>query len=78
MRLLRRILRRLCAPYRCGLDGPLEVLISQLQVVLSGQGLSLRRITAELERQGIVSRAGRRLSPQLVANVLARQANGQG
>ncbi len=48
-----------------------------LIVELRGQGLSLRRIAAELERQGIRSRGGRRLSPQLVANVLARQANGQ-
>ena len=48
-----------------------------LMVELRGQGLSLRRIAAELERQGIRSRGGRRLSPQVVANVLARQANGQ-
>ncbi len=48
-----------------------------LIVELRGQGLSLRRIAAELERQGVRSRGGRRLSPQLVANVLARQANGQ-
>ncbi|MCH8151121.1 MAG: hypothetical protein IH830_01960 [Planctomycetes bacterium] len=41
MRLLRRILRRLCAPYRCGLNGPLEVLISQLQVVLGGHWLAV-------------------------------------
>ncbi len=47
-------------------------------VELRGQGLSLRAIAAELERQDIRSRGGRRLSPQLVANVLARQANGQG
>ncbi|MCH8344708.1 MAG: recombinase family protein [Planctomycetes bacterium] len=48
-----------------------------LMVELRGSGLSLRAIAAELERQGIWSRGGRRLSPQLVANVLARQANGQ-
>ncbi len=49
-----------------------------LMVEFRSQGLSLRRIAAELERQGVRSRGGRRLSPQLVANVLARQANGQG
>ncbi|MCZ6852160.1 MAG: recombinase family protein, partial [Planctomycetota bacterium] len=46
-----------------------------LMVELRGQGLSLRRIAAELERQGIQSRGGRRLSPQVVSNVLKRQVN---
>ncbi len=44
-----------------------------LIVELRARGLSLRAIATELQRQGIVSRAGRRLGPQVVSNVLGRQ-----
>ncbi|MEE9131761.1 MAG: recombinase family protein [Phycisphaerales bacterium] len=39
---------------------------------LRADGLSLRQIAAELERQGHHSRSGRRLSAQTIANVLKR------
>ncbi len=45
----------------------------RLIVELRARGLSLRAIAAELEHQGIRSRGGRRLSPQVVSNVLKRQ-----
>ena len=39
-------------------------------VKLRGEGLSLRKIGAELERRGVLSRAASRLSPQLIGKVL--------
>ena len=39
---------------------------------LRGLGLSLRQIAERLQTQGFTSRTGKRLSPQLIANVLGR------
>ncbi len=39
---------------------------------LRTEGLSLRQITERLQIQGFTSRTGKRLSPQLIANVLGR------
>ena len=41
-----------------------------LIVTLRREGLSLRKIGAELERRGVLSRAASRLSPQLIGKVL--------
>ncbi len=41
-------------------------------VALRADGLSLRQIGAALEDRGYLSRSGRRLSPKVIANVLAR------
>ncbi len=74
----RRISRH--PPYGFRLDGngwvpdEAEQRAITLIVELRAGGLSRRAIAAELERQGVRSRAGRRLSPQRLANVLARQA----
>ncbi len=40
---------------------------------LRTEGLSLRQITERLQIQGFTSRTGKRLSPQLIANVLGRK-----
>ena len=67
-------------PYGFRLDGngwvpdEAEQRAVALIVELRARGLSLRQIGAELQRRGVRSRAGRRLSPQLLANVLARQS----
>ena len=45
----------------------------QVMRTLRADGLSLRRIAAELERQGHHNRSGRRLSAQTIANVLKRE-----
>ncbi len=39
---------------------------------LRDEGLSLRQITERLQTQGFTNRTGKRLSPQLIANVLGR------
>ncbi len=39
---------------------------------LRTEGLSLRRVAERLQTQGFTSRTGKRLSPQLIANVLRR------
>ena len=40
---------------------------------LRDDGLSLRQIAERLQTQGFTSRSGKRLSPQLIANVLGRE-----
>ncbi len=44
----------------------------RLIVRLRARGLSLRQIGAELERRGVRSRTGGRLSPKVIASVLAK------
>ena len=43
-----------------------------LMLQLRARGISLRRIAEELQAKGFTSWAGKRLSPQLIANVLRR------
>ena len=45
----------------------------QVMRTLRAEGLSLRQIAAELDRQGHHNRSGRRLSAQTIANVLNRE-----
>ncbi len=72
----RRISRH--APYGYTLNGQGWIEDEQEQRAISlmrqlrAEGLSLRRIAQELQVQGFTNRAGKRLSPQLIANVLRR------
>ncbi len=72
----RRISRH--APYGFRLNGQgwiedeHEQQASRIMRRLRGQGLSLRHIAERLQTQGFTSRTGKRLSPQLIANVLKR------
>ena len=73
----RRISRHARYGYRLNGQGWIEDEHEQQAINLMRQlradGLSLRRIAGELERQGHHSRNGRRLSAQTIANVLKRQ-----
>ncbi len=72
----RRISRH--APYGYRLNGQGWVEDDREQQAISvmrglrADGLSLRRIARELQAQGFTNRTGKRLSPQLIANVLRR------
>ncbi len=73
----RRISRH--APYGYRLNGQgwiedeWEQEAVQVMRTLRADGLSLRRIAERLQTQGFTSRTGKRLSPQLIANVLGRR-----
>ncbi len=73
----RRISRH--APYGYTLNGQgwiedeREQKAVQVMRTLRAEGLSLRQIAAELDRQGHHNRSGRRLSAQTIANVLNRE-----
>ncbi len=72
----RRISRHAPYGYRfngqgCIEDGREQRAISLMRQ-LRAKGTSLRRIAEELQAKGFTSRTGKRLSPQLVANVLRR------
>ncbi len=43
---------------------------------LRAEGLSLRQIAKRLQTEGFTNRNGKRLSPQLIANVLGRSGFG--
>ncbi len=72
----RRISRH--APYGYRLNGQgwieedREQEATRLMRQLRAKGTSLRRIAQELQTHGFTSRNGKRLSPQLIANVLGR------
>ena len=54
-------------------QGAQGVVVSiRLMRQLRAKGSSLRRIAEELQAKGFTNRAGKRLSPQLIANVLRR------
>ncbi|MEE8153512.1 MAG: recombinase family protein [Phycisphaerales bacterium] len=73
----RRISRHAPYGYRLNGQGWIEDEREQKAVqamrTLRAEGLSLRQIVAELERQGHHNRSGRRLSAQTIANVLKRE-----
>ncbi len=72
----RRISRHVPYGYRLNGQGWIEDDREQeairLMRQLRAKGSSLRRIAERLQTQGFTSRAGKRLSPQLIANVLGR------
>ncbi len=72
----RRISRHAPYGYRLNGQGWIEDEREQQAICimrrLRGEGLSLRQIAQELQDQGFTSRTGKRLSPQLIANVLRR------
>ncbi len=73
----RRISRHAPYGYRLNGQGRIEDEREQKAVqvmrTLRAEGLSLRQIAAELDRQGHHNRSGRRLSAQTIANVLKRE-----
>ncbi len=72
----RRISRHAPYGYRLNGQGWIEDEWEQRAIGLMRQlrakGTSLRRIAEELQAKGFTSRTGKRLSPQLIANVLGR------
>ncbi|MEE8153801.1 MAG: recombinase family protein [Phycisphaerales bacterium] len=72
----RRISRHAPYGYRLNGQGWIEDEREQeairLMLQLRAKGTSLRRIAEELQTHGFTSRTGKRLSPQLIANVLGR------
>ncbi len=72
----RRISRHAPYGYRLNGQGWIEDEREQeairLMRQLRAKGTSLRRIAEELQTKGFTNRAGKRLSPQLIANVLRR------
>ncbi len=73
----RRISRHAPYGYRLNGQGWIEDEREQEAICLMRrlrtEGLSLRQITERLQTQGFTSRTGKRLSPQLIANVLNRE-----
>ena len=73
----RRISRHAPYGYRLNGQGWIEEEHEQRAICimrrLREEGLSLRRIAERLQIQGFTSRSGKRLSPQLIANVLNRE-----
>ena len=72
----RRISRHAPYGYRLNGQGWIEDEREQEAIcivrLLRDEGLSLRQIAERLQTQGFTSRTGKRLSPQLIANVLGR------
>ncbi len=73
----RRISRHAPYGYRLNVHGWIEDEREQRAISIMRQlradGLSLRRIAERLQTQDFTSRTGKRLSPQLIANVLGRR-----